>query len=398
MKLTNEVIAKAARPATGQKFLWDTLVSGLGVRLVPHGDPAFVAQYRQQDGKKKRVTIGHFPRLSATDARTKAKEILSANETRKSRPGSGAPLHAEMTAWADRVAVLKNWRPRYTSKVRSLIASYIAGEPNPRLALSTATVAAVEALGTTPTADVTRLQVMAVVEKIRPGAGEQLMAIISSFYTWKIVSGATLTNPASHRLAVTGGRRVRSRLLTDRELLALLGAHEGEGDPAGAAFLLLALTGCRRREITHLRWTEVDLEAGTLTLPAERRKSGKRDPLPFVITLHPMAVAAIARQPVLEGNPYVFWGRRDKRPFDFQHSLIDRLRETVPVADWRYHDLRRWFRSTLSKLGVPQIVAELCLNHAGQSQLEQVYNRHSYDEEKARAWRQLGDYLVELRQ
>jgi integrase len=235
------------------------------------------------------------------------------------------------------------------------------------------------------------------VEKIRPGAGEQLMAIISSFYTWRIVSGAALTNPASHRLLVTGGRRARSRLLTDRDFLALLVAHESEGDPAGAAFLLLALTGCRRREITELRWTEVDLNEATITLPEERRKTGKSNPLPFVIQLHPIAVEAIARQPILEGNPYVFWGRRDKRAFDFQHSLVARIRSSVPVADWRYHDLRRWFRSTLSKLGVPQIVAEKCVNHAGQSQLEQVYNRHSYEDEKAAAWHKLGEYLVELR-
>ena len=34
-----------------------------------------------------------------------------------------------------------------------------------------------------------------------------------------------------------------------------------------AAIRLLVLTGCRKREILHLRWEQVDLEAAALRLP-----------------------------------------------------------------------------------------------------------------------------------
>jgi integrase len=46
---------------------------------------------------------------------------------------------------------------------------------------------------------------------------------------------------------------VRSRKITDDEFLKLWRAFKAEGDPALAAFELLAFTGARRREITQLR-------------------------------------------------------------------------------------------------------------------------------------------------
>jgi hypothetical protein len=61
-------------------------------------------------------------------------------------------------------------------------------------------------------------------------------------------------------------------------------------------------------------------------LPPERRKTGNRDPAPFVIHLHPHLLAMLREQPVLQGSPFVFWGRRDQRPFEFHHALMMRLR------------------------------------------------------------------------
>jgi integrase len=45
---------------------------------------------------------------------------------------------------------------------------------------------------------------------------------------------------------------------------------------AAAALRLLLFTGCRLREILHLRWEHVDFERGLLFLPES--KSGKKKP------------------------------------------------------------------------------------------------------------------------
>lgn len=298
-----------------------------------------------------------------------------------------------MRAWYERESLRKSWRPRYRSKVDAITSTYVEGVDNPRVKLTPTARRAIDEIGKKSTAAVTRSDVLAVADHIKPGTAEQFMAVLSSFfndaYEREIVTG----NPARNRLRVTGGRRIRHRTPSDAEFLKLWRAFEEEGDPAIGAFALLAFTGCRRSEITHLQWTEVNLEAATITLPAERRKTGKKDPEPFVINLHPAAVEILKRQPVLEGSPFVFWGRRDKRPFDFHHALVDRLRDQVAVKDWRLHDMRRFMRTGMGRLGVSQAVAELCLGHLPAG-LVKVYDQHTYAAEKRDAWQRWGDFIA----
>jgi integrase len=321
-------------------------------------------------------------------ARKRLAEVIGTAEQSASEP-----LHLAMRTWFERQTELQAWRPRYRSKVDMLISTYVEGEARERIKLTPAAASAVRELGMKPVAMVTRTDVMRVADAIKPGAAEQFMAILSSYfnsaYEREIVTG----NPARNRLRVTGGRRVRKRKLSDAEFLTLWQAFKIEGDPALGAFELLAYTGARRREITHLRWSEVDLDAATITLLADRRKTGRKDPDPFIINLHASAVAVIKRQPVLEGSPFVFWGRRDKAPFDFQHSVMDRVKPLIP--DWRLHDLRRYMRSGLGRLGVPETVAEQCLGHKVGG-LVGVYDQHKYEAEKAQAWQRWGDHLVSL--
>jgi hypothetical protein len=144
-----------------------------------------------------------------------------------------------------------------------------------------------------------------------------------------------------------------------------------------------------------MQWSEAELERATWTLPAERRKTGRRDPEPFVIHLHPTVVEALRRQPVLEGSPFVFWGRRDQRPWDFHYALMQRL-NALKLPDWRLHDLRRYVRSGMARLGITQMVSELCLGHTAKAGLVAVYDAHSYASEKREAWQRWGDYLTEL--
>jgi integrase len=393
MRLTDDGIRKAKRPKAGQDFLWDDLVQGFGVRLTPTKS-SYVVTWREPDGKRPRETLrsARVGAVTVAQARDLARKRL-AEVIGNAEQGASVPLRLAMRTWYERQTELQAWRPRYRAKVDSMIATYVEGEERERGKLTAAARAAIAELGAKPVAAVSRTDVLRVADAIKPAMAEQFMAILSSYfnsaYEREIVTG----NPARNRLRVTGGRRVRSRKLSDAEFLTLWQAFRAEGDPALAAFELLAYTGARRREITQLTWSEVNLEAATLTLPPDRRKTGRHDPEPFVINLHASALAAIKRQPVLEGSPYVFWGRRDKTPFDFQHSVMTRVKPLVP--DWRFHDLRRYMRSGLARLGVSQTVAEQCLGHIAGG-LVGVYDQHSYEAEKAAAWQRWGNYITQL--
>lgn len=405
MRLTENLIKKHRRPKSGQLFAWDDLTSGFGVRFTPSAT-AFVVQWRQSNGAKKRVTLKRWPACSVDQARDLARAQLS-NEIEIRDSGGDVQLRTAMRGWFRRQAEAKRWRPRYQAKVDRIISIYIEGDDDAEskgrngirgVTLKPNAEAAVRRLGRLAVSQVKRRDVLAVFDNIKRGAGDQFLAIVSSFYGYARDREWTEGNPASNRLKVLGGRAIRHRTPTEAEILALWKAFREEGDPAFGAFGLLLFTGCRRKEITHLARSELDLEASTLTLPADRRKTGKTDPTPFVVDLHPAALDIIRRQPELEENDHVFWGRRDRQAFDFQHFLIKRVRKAAGVKDWRIHDLRRFVRSGMGRLGITQMVSELCLGHVAKGGLVQVYDSHSYKSEKREAWNRWGNHLVKLLQ
>lgn len=71
----------------------------------------------------------------------------------------------------------------------------------------------------------------------------------------------------------------RERSLSDVEIAKVsLAAPETS---YGRLLKMLLLTGCRRSELGDLKWSEVDLEARTITLPRERTKNGKEHVVPL---------------------------------------------------------------------------------------------------------------------
>jgi integrase len=391
MRLTDDRVRDRKRPTKGQDFDWDDLVSGFGVRYTPTRT-TFVYQWREPSGKKPRKSLKpHWPQLTVMAARDRARRELS-EVTGNLDETAAQELRTALRVWFERKTELAVWRPRYRSKVDAHIRMYVEGDASSRVRITPTVRKAIDDLGHKPIAQVKRTDILRVVDGIKRGAAEQFMAVISAFYNDMFDRGVEIPNPARNRLKATGGRRVRTRSLSDAEVLKLWIALRAEGDPALAAFELLLYTGARRREVTQMLWAEVDIEAATWTLPAERRKTGRKDPEPFQIHLHPAAVDALKRQPVLDGSPYVFWGRRDNRPFDFHFALMKRL-GALGIKDWRLHDLRRYMRTGLGRLGVQQAVAEMCLGHISKPGLVAVYDQHLYSEEKRAAWQKWGDYL-----
>ena len=102
-------------------------------------------------------------------------------------------------------------------------------------------------------------------------------------------------------------------------------------------------------------------------------------------------IAHISDLTLSQGGPVV----RDKLWFYLGARQV-RLDEIVQLeTPWRLHDLRRSFRSQLSRLGTPEVVAERCLNH-GRRGLAAVYDQWSYLPEKKSAFQKWSDHLAEI--
>lgn len=124
---------------------------------------------------------------------------------------------------------------------------------------------------------------------------------------------------------------------------------------AAAALRLLLFTGCRLREILHLRWEHVDLERGCLFLPDS--KSGRK-----TIVLNAPALEVLNALERL--GPYVVPGDDPAEPRHDLKRPWDAVTKRANLTGVRLHDLRHTYASfgAGGGLGLP-IIGRL-LGHA----------------------------------
>jgi integrase len=172
----------------------------------------------------------------------------------------------------------------------------------------------------------------------------------------------------------------RDLVLSDVELAQVWRA--AGDDNFGKVTRLLILTGCRREEIGGLKWSEIDRNAGTITLPSERVKNRREHILPIT----PLAMAIIDSVPQIVGRDHVFGDRSAtgltgwdaaRKALDVQ--LVGKL--TGKSVGWRPHDLRRSVATNLiERLDIEPHIVEAILNHHSghRSGVAGIYNRSRY--------------------
>jgi integrase len=113
-------------------------------------------------------------------------------------------------------------------------------------------------------------------------AAVQARIALSSMFAWSIGEGICDSNPVIGTNA-PATPPARDRTLPDAEIVEVWNACEA--DDFGRITRLLWLTGARRGEVGGMRWSELDPEAGTWTIPGSRTKNKRTHVLP----LPPMA-------------------------------------------------------------------------------------------------------------
>jgi integrase len=211
-------------------------------------------------------------------------------------------------------------------------------------------------------------------------------------------------NPAAaFTIADAGGpEKSRSRALSRDEIAALFQAMKATpnlGRDNYLTFLVLLATCVRKGEFVAARWAEFDLERGVWSLPADRTKTGQ--PLDI-----PLAAAVVTwlreLQVFAAGSEYVLPARiqRSAKRQRFPHISPDTLNVALgrvkhALDHFTIHDMRRTARTQLAALGITREVAERALNHALKD-VEGIYNRHDYFEERKQALTLWADLLVSL--
>ncbi|EHH1282632.1 TPA: tyrosine-type recombinase/integrase [Vibrio parahaemolyticus] len=178
------------------------------------------------------------------------------------------------------------------------------------------------------------------------------------------------------------------------------------------ALALLVVLAVRKGELIALPWKEIDFKKRIWSLPEERAKNGLKIDIPLPeICMHWLTELYVRAN----GSDYVFPARRASKRREYisddtlNHALakmfgkkVDANKKPYPnllgqagIEYFVVHDLRRTARTLLAKNGIPNHVAERCLNHKLKG-VEEVYNLHDYFDERQKALNILAEQIAPL--
>lgn len=384
--LTAAVVERIKPPASGQIEFFDQGYPGLALRVSYGGAKTFVYFYRSY-GKLKRMTLGRAPAMSLAEAREAwriARNAIERGEAPKAPKKTAAEIEADSFA-----AIADEWVRRDQKKNRTV------GEVNRVLERDVK-----PKWGHRPIVSISRRDVIELIDAVADrGASTQarrLHSYLHRLFRWSVGRGIIPLNPMSD-LPKIGAEVRRDRVLDDAELAAVWGAADVIGWPFGPAVKLLILTGARKSEIGDLRYSEV--RDGIVSLTGSRTKNGE----PHRIPLSALAREIIAEVPRIDDSDFAFTttGNTPVSGWTKPKMLIDQKAAEIlgrPLEPWRIHDLRRTVATGLQRLGCSLQVIEAVLGHTAGSRagIVGIYQRHSFDPEKAAALEAWGRHVDRL--
>ncbi len=356
-QITKRVVDGLTKQAR-EYAVWDAKLPGFGVRVRASGAKSYVVVYRAGAGRGapvRRFTIANVGKTTPQAARSRAKAILGAVAHGRDPAGEKAAERGTLTisALADRFMsehVEQKRKPGTAVFYRHLLDKIIRPE-----------------IGATKADKLTRAQVARLHGKLKatPFQANRVLAVIGSMYSFAGRTGivAEGMNPA-RRIEQFKEHR-RERFLTGEELKRLGSAiREAEtqgipwdvdeakpkakylpiaknrytkiGPSAAAAIRLLLFTGCRLREILHLKWGQVDLERGLLFLADS--KTGRK-----TVILNAPALAVLAS--LVRLGSYVVPGDDAEKPRADLKRPWEAVAKRAGLSGVRLHDLRHTYAS-----------------------------------------------------
>ena len=369
MNFAEALTATASPDGKDDAIIWDPSLPGFGIRFRSVGgrvSKTWTCQYRV-GGQQRRESLGDIRKISQADARRIARQRFAKVEL-------GIDPGAEKAAKAKAQLTLAKVADKYLNAKQDTLrpATYTQAKYHFETLW--------KPIADRPMDDVGRAEVAARLQEIIKGHGRVAAARargnLSALFTWAAKEGLSEANPVALTNDPSEGIRPRERVLSDDELFAIW--NSCREDDFDLIVKLLALTGCRREEVGRLKWSEVNLDSGLMTIPGARTKNGRTLELP----LPSLALNVLRMAKPGEGRECVF-GRRGDSGFagwawgklNLDHRITSNEGKALP--HWTLHDLRRTMRTGLGRLDVPPHVAELCINHV-KGGIQAVYDKYTY--------------------
>ena len=360
--LTDTRIAAIRPPEKGQTEYPDHKVTGLRLRVGSGGKKSWTLRKRV-GSKTINRKLGSYPAMKLSAARDAAEQMIVSLETEGSTEGIDRTFGAVAQHWLENKAKENNkgWQHQEAQLKRHVLPAWEHRRIN----------------------DIRRHEIRDLVEglegKVLPN---RILALIKTIFRHALSRDWIEATPADG-IERPKMERSRDRVLDMGEVARVWNAAGLLGYPEGHWVRVLLLTAQRGGEVTAMRWSDLDVDAATWTVPAAVAKSGRANLVP----LSPAVMDLIRSMPELGDFVFTTTGDKPINAFAKTKLTLDKYiagkGEALPA--WRFHDLRRTAATHMVRLGIGETVVSRVLNHAVKGVTAQVYALHSYAPEKRQA-------------
>ena len=369
-------LGKHEHPRTADVVAWDDELRGFGVRFKPSGSGAFIIQYRNADGRSKRLTLGSVAELTPEEARKLARTKLSSvahggDPVEEKRAVLAAPTVAEVCDWylekAESGELLGRRRRPIANKTLVVDRSRINTHVRPLLGD--------RKVHSLKLVDIERFQADVVAGKTaKPrtagrggvatggaGVAGRTVSMLHTIFEQATRLHIIAQNPAKGVRKVSTDKK-NERRLSLSEITALgtaMRQENSESPVALAAIRLLLLTGFRRMEALTLERAWIDQEASCVRFP--KTKSGAQ----LRAIGQPALKLLLAQSSGDDENPYVFPSELGDGHFIGVVRVLQRLCWEAKLEDVSPHVLRHTFASVAGDMGFSELTIAGLLGHTG---------------------------------
>ena len=337
---------------------------GLFLRIEPTGSRRWV-QRVSVAGRQREIGLGSADLVTLAEARE-----LAVSNKKLARAG-GDPLAAKqqhvtipsLNDAIDKVIELNapTWtNAKHAAQFKSTLTNYVTPK-----------------LGRRPVNDIQAADVLSVLQPIWVEKNETARRVkqrIGTVMKWAIAQGYRTDDPtlALNQVLPKPNRKPKHRAslpYTDVSGCLNVIKHSDAMLSTKLAIELLVLTATRSGEVRLANWSEIDLDARTWTIPAERMKMKEE----HIIPLSDRALDVLQQAIALGGDGLIFPGMRSGRPMSdmTMSKLVKELGYPVDI-----HGFRTSFRTWVQEqTNTAHEVAERALAHKTTNKVEAAYAR-----------------------
>ncbi|OHB33822.1 MAG: integrase [Desulfuromonadaceae bacterium GWC2_58_13] len=369
---------------------------GLSLLITANGGKLWRLRYTFE-GKRNMLSLGSYPATSLSDARAKRDEAkkliergINPSEHRKATKAAKAEMNANTFEVVAREWIQKtspSWTPANTTVVTRQLENNVFPW-----------------IGTCPVSEVEAPELLAVLRRMEDRGvietAHRVRTICGQVFRYAIATGRAKRDVAADlRGALTVVKKKHLPAITDpakvADLLKAIDAFEGSF-VVKSALRLAPLVFVRPGELRKAEWSEIDIEAETWNIPAEKMKMKE----PHLVPLSRQAVAILKElQPLTGRSRFVFpCSRSATRPMSDMALIAAIRRMGYEKGEMTPHGFRAMARTILDEvLQVRPDFIEHQLAHAVRDPNGRAYNRTAHLAERRKMMQTWAEYLDGLK-